>query len=288
MGDTGQGTSNGRNGGGASRPSATPIAVKVAPNGDVAIGDVANFGKGAEQINDNNIDALRRRLGQTGLEAGNLGPQYQRTYIGIGRAYNINQYLRTDHKDIKSDQSGWNGIITKAEIRRDIKSMDKGMKPLQNETQLFRFDRGEMFGAMMESIGIKTGITRHNIDGLINNLKNNPTALQDLSNALKGQSYVNKAYNSFSYNGTHPGFGDYAVQFRVVAKPGTSVIATINKKEFEVLGGHHLKYVPTGGIQIQRKRGFKTDWKTKVRSPFDRDQLIIDVYVENTAQTNKL
>ena len=287
MGSNGQSSSNGRTGGGG-RASATPVAVTIASNGDMSIGDVANFGNGAESITDSNFAAIRQRMGQTGLEAGNLGPQYQRTYIGIGRSYNITQYLRTDHKEFTHDLSGWNNIITKTDIRRDIKSIDKGMKPLQNDTKLYRFDRGDMLGSMLEGIGVKTGINKNNVDSLISSLKSSPTALQDFSNALKGQEYINKGYNSTSYKNDHPGFGAYAVQFRIVAKKGTAAIATINTKEFEVLGGHHLKYVPTGGVQIKRQRGVTTNWKTKKTTRYDRDQLIIDVMVENTANTNKL
>ena len=88
---------------------------------------------------------------------------------------------------------------------------------------------------------------------------------------------MNKGYNSFSYLGEHPGFAEYDVQIRIVAKAGTKVIATINKAEYNF----------TGGIQIKRVKGYTTDPKTGIRKYFDKDQIIIDATVENTPDTLK-
>lgn len=251
------------------------------------MGDVANFGRGTAKITDSNIDRVRRDLGQTGLEAGHLGLKSDRTYIGTGRAYNINQYLRTDGKTHKTDQSPyWNDRITPTEIVRDIRNMDRGMKGLKQDTSLFRFERGDMLGNILANAGL-TGYDRNNIDSLIASLKRDPSRLQTFANILRGRDYVNKGYNSFSYLGEHPGFAEYSVQLRTVAKAGTKVIATINKAEHEILGGHHLKYHFTGGIQIKRVKGYTTDPKTGIRKYFDKDQIIIDVEVENTKDTTK-
>ncbi len=186
------------------------------------MGDVANFGKGAAKVTDANIDRVRRDLGQTGMEAGHLGLKTDRTYIGTGRAYNINQYIRTDGKEYKTDQSPyWNDRITPQQIVRDIRRIDAGMKGLKQDTQLFRFERGDMLGNILANAGL-TGYDRNNIGSLIQQLKGDPAKLQTFANILRGRAYVNKGYNSFSYLGEHPGFAEYDVQIRIVAKAGTA------------------------------------------------------------------
>ena len=269
------------------QPQPQRPTTKKKNNGDVSVGDVANFGKGAAKVTDANIDRVRRDLGQTGMEAGHLGLKTDRTYIGTGRAYNINQYIRTDGKEYKTDQSPyWNDRITPQQIVRDIRRIDAGMKGLKQDTQLFRFERGDMLGNILANAGL-TGYDRNNIGSLIQQLKGDPAKLQTFANILRGRAYVNKGYNSFSYLGEHPGFAEYDVQIRIVAKAGTKVIATINKAEHEFLGGHHLQYNFTGGIQIKRVKGYTTDPKTGIRKYFDKDQIIIDATVENTPDTLK-
>lgn len=300
MGGTGQSAGVGRTSGrprgiiGSARPQPTgrvttppPQAPVRASNGDVSVGDTANFGNNAATITDANFASLRRAMGQTGEEAGHLGNKLDRTYIGTGRSYNINQYLRTDGKEYKTDQSKfWNNRITPEQIRRDIHKIDAGMRGLPQDTMLFRFERGDMLGGALAQAGLP-GYDRNNIGSLIASLKNDPSKLQTFSNILKGMQYTNKGYSSLTYEGSHPGFGAYDVQFRIVARAGTNAIATINTKEHEVLGGHHLGYTFTGGVQIKHRTGYVTDFKTMRRTKFDKDQIILDVYLDNTPATTK-
>ena len=276
MGDTGQGTSNGRNGGGASRPSAAKAANATNTNGVMTTAAEARLFKNAHVMAQppggptsrnpsSEVATYQAQMGQTGNEAGRVGiPPHQKLYCGTSKSYNINAYLNSDGTKIKARGSQWDQLgYTKSDIKRDIATIDRGMKGLPRDTKLTRFVYGDQLGAMLGN----TSINNSTIDSLITALKSgNTSAVASFRSNLKNANYTHKAYTSTTYVQKHPAFDQRDVRLNLVARKGTKAIVTNNHAEHEILLGRGQKYNFTGNFRVQTTAA-------------GVDQLVLDVYI---------
>lgn len=204
----------------------------------------------ARTLTRGDIPGLQRRMGQTGMEAGDPNaPTPQKIYVNTSKSFNINAYLRSDGQSIHdpSGNSQWEYLgYTKADAARAIAHIDRGMKALPESIKLTRFVGGDALGSMLGN----PRINKNNVGRIIQSLKT-PAGRAKFAAALAAADYTEKAYTSTTYLQTHPAFENRQLRLNIVAKKGTKAIATSNHAENEILLGHGLKYRFTGGFRVR-------------------------------------
>ena len=93
----------------------------------------------------NRLAQLQAQMGQTGDEAGQVNPgsNKRKLYVNTSKSFNINQYLRTDGKQIDHPNSDWTWMMgyNARMIKNDIQRIDSGMRPLSQDMQLYRWNK---------------------------------------------------------------------------------------------------------------------------------------------------
>lgn len=209
------------------------------------------------------IAQLQQAMGQTGYEAGNPNTNPDnKLYVNTGKSMNINAYLLSDGKTIDSSDSNWNGLISKSWIQNAIKKIDKGMKPLSESLQTYRFISGAALGKML---GIN--VDNKNVEHFISSLENNSTVANSFTGLLKHSDYTHKAYTSTTYLPQHGTYDTKDIKLNITMKKGTPAIVTNNHAEHEILAGKGQKYdMSKGSWHIETtKKGKK--------------QLVIDISI---------
>ena len=209
------------------------------------------------------ISELQGEMGQTGYEAGNPNTNPDnKLYVNTGKSMNINAYLLSDGKSFYSDGSNWNNLISEPWIKNAIKQIDKGMKPLSQDIQTYRFLNSPAFGKMVGLNGLKG---EESMNKFFNQLENSEKIKNDFTNLLKNVDYTHKAYTSTTYVPEHGTYGDKDVRFNIIGQKGTNAIITNNHKEHEILFGRNVKYQFTGGWHIETSKGGKKQLVIDVR-----------------------
>lgn len=203
---------------------------------------------------------LRNKMGQDGDEAGiaTTNPS-NKLYVNSGKSFNINKFLNTDGKSIKSENTDWDHYIDKPWVKNAIKQIDAGMKPLPESVKTYRYLSGD-------SLGYMTGLFDSDFGTFINKLESGTISGKDFSTVLQNTNYVHKGFSSTTYEPKHGTFDNRDIKLNMVFTKGTPAIVTNNHKEHEILGGRNLKYNFTGG------------WKIETTST-GKHQLVLDVYV---------
>ena len=204
----------------------------------------------ARTLTRGDIPGLQRRMGQTGLEAGDPNaPTSAKIYVNTSKAFNINAYLRSGGTSIHdpSGNSQWEYLgYTTADAARAIAHIDRGMKPLPESIKLTRFVGGDALGSMLGN----PRINKNNVGRIIQSLKT-PAGRAKFAAALAAADYTEDAYTSTTYLQSHPAFENRQLRLNIVARKGTKAIVTNNHAENEILLGHGAKYRFTGGFRIR-------------------------------------
>lgn len=195
------------------------------------------------------IKEMQAAMGQSGYEAGdpNAGPS-GKLYANTGKAFNINAYLMSDGKTIKSDKTDWHNYITKAWVQNAINKMDAGMKPLSESVQTFRYIG---FDALKKMLGVKGT----SIDKFVDKIQSGKG--KDFSELLKNADYTHKGYTSTTYKPEHGSYDEYAVRLDIKMSEGVNAIVTNNHKEHEIVGKHHQKYDFPGTWHVETTKSGK-------------------------------
>ena len=191
-------------------------------------------------ITRSDVEDLQRRMGQTGLEAGdpNATPR-NKLYVNSKKSLNINTYLATDGVSIEHPGSDWTDLgYTKYDAERAIAQIDRGMKELPESIRLYRFVDGDSLGKMLGD----SRINNRTINRLIRDIDSGKKSIDDLSTALRYTDYTHKAYTSTTYLDSHGTYGSRPVKMNIIASKGTKAIVTSNHAEHEILIARGLKY----------------------------------------------
>lgn len=187
---------------------------------------------------------------QTGNEAGrtDLKPGKE-LYVGTSKSYNINRYLESDGKDFRAKGSKWEKFgYDQKHIKKDIKLIDRGMKPLPADIRVSRYVYGEQLGIML---GDSDRINNNSINGFISDLRaGDKNVRNEFRSMLASTVYNHKGYVSTTYVRRHPSFDLRSVRLDLVVKRGTKAIMTNNHTEHEVLLQRDLKLYFTGRFCI--------------------------------------
>ena len=219
----------------------------------------------ARDIDEYDVKQLQREMGQTGDEAGRaFASSREKLYVHTGKAFNINTYLATDGRTIKSPATDWDRFIDKEWVRGAIRQIDGGMAPMSQSIHTARFIDADAFEKMS---GMRVGSS---VSTLVSKLESGEISQRDFSAALRGIDYTHKAYTSTSYKLDHPSYGSKDVRLNMVVRQGTSAIVTNNTDESEIVVGRGTKYHFTGGYRVQT-----------ITDAYGRrkKQLVLDVYV---------
>lgn len=227
---------------------------------------VASMMRSAKDISRSiEMDDLRRRMGQSGYEAGDPDARsMDKLYVRSGKAFIINSYLRYDEdwEKAKDADRGWAGLVSERWVKDAITKIDAGMKPLPESISLTRFVDGDALGTILPGMGISA----RSVDTLISKLESGEISSKDFSTVLRNADAPSKSYLSCTTIPRHDAFDTRAVKLNIVARPGTPAIITKNTDEHEVVLGRGLKLHFTG------KHSVTTD-------KFGDKQLVLDVYV---------
>lgn len=257
-------------GGRAAMPAAAPAAAMIQQPAPAAPAPAAQQAAApapvqARTLTRGDIPGLQRRMGQTGLEAGDPNaPTSAKIYVNTSKAFNINAYLRSGGRSIHdpSGNSQWEYLgYTTADAARAVARIDRGMKPLPENVRLTRFVGGDALGSMLGNPRINAS----NIGRIIQSIKT-PQGAAKFAAALRAADYTEQAYTSTTYLQTHPAFDTRQLRINIVARKGTKAIVTSNHAENEVLLGRGMKYNFTGDFRV-------------VRTPKGVEQLEIDVEI---------
>lgn len=257
-------------GGRAAMPAAAPAAAMIQQPAPAAPAPAAQQAAApapvqARTLTRGDIPGLQRRMGQTGLEAGDPNaPTSAKIYVNTSKAFNINAYLRSGGRSIHdpSGNSQWEYLgYTTADAARAVAHIDAGMKALPENVRLTRFVGGDALGSMLGNPRINAG----NIGRIIQSIKT-PQGAAKFAAALRAADYTEDAYTSTTYLQTHPAFDTRQLRINIVARKGTKAIVTSNHAENEVLLGRGVKYNFTGDFRV-------------VRTPKGVEQLEIDVEI---------
>lgn len=229
---------------------------------------------------DREIEAMRRQMGQTGLEAGdpNASPNWRKLYANTSKSFNINMYLNSDGTTIEHPNSNWTHNYprpyTMQMAKNDIARIDRGMKPLTRDVNTVRYTDGVGLSYILGMGG-----QRVDVDALMRGVKSGNTSL---GTALKNANYVQKSYTSVSYDPNRNAYRDMPVRLEIKMRKGTKAIITSNKAESEIMGAHHLKYNFTGNVRVERVQGTiagKTNGISMGSRRYNREQLVIEVEI---------
>lgn len=216
------------------------------------------------------IQSMQSAMGQTGNEAGERNPaggNIRKLYVNTSKSYDINYFLATGK--VGSPNSDWvtNMGYNKRMILNDIARLDRGMKPMAEDTFGYRYAGGGSLGRILGD----SSINGRTIKSLIAAIKSNPDAAKNLGDALKGVDYTQPGYTSMSYVKEHSTFDGSDIRFDMVIRKGQPAIVTNNHPEHEVVSGRGLKYNFTGNVRVERV------YSTALRGY--KDQLVIEYYV---------
>ena len=207
---------------------------------------------GWTDMTDTAATLLRRQMGQTGDEA---GPNKRFTgdpntiYVQVSKSYMINQALRTDMQStfnhgwdqkIKNSTGYWvrNGFDMN-EIKKAIRKIDAGMKPLTHDTKLVRYDGDS--GAMLEQITGVKGLSVKQLSGM---------SASQVNKLFTGKTITDKAYSSASWRMTNSSrdqqYTSLPVKWELTVQTGVHAVVTNNTTEHEVLLGRGYSKAITG------------------------------------------
>lgn len=216
-----------------------------------------------ESADSTDFDALRRQMGQTGLEAGDpRARSMDKLYVNTGKSTIINAYLNNgkDFEAARKADAGWKDLVTERWVKDAIAKLDRGMAKLPQEVALTRFVDAKALGEMLPGMGIAR------VSTLIRHLESGKISSKDFATVLKNADVGSKGYLSTSTVADHPSYADRDVRLNIIARAGTPAIITKNTAESEVVLGRGLKQHFTGGFRI-------------IKTSSGKKQLVLDVYV---------
>lgn len=188
---------------------------------------------------------MRNAMGQTGWEAGTLGPKDLREYIGSGKSMNVNVWLNTNGQTFASPDSHWtvgrganpNGTrFNENDIKRIVNKMDAGMKPLPRAVNLTRYENPQQ---TLEQYGIKN-VSWSQVQKMDD---------AQLTQLFYGRSRVNQGFTSFMHNerfNRNDTFRNRGTIVEATAQQGVHAIVTKNDAEQETIIGRGYDRYATG------------------------------------------